>query len=1038
LGLAGAVLVVGVLSTAGAVYWQQQRQRGRERAAAALAQAQAGLAQAVELRQNYRFADAQAMLKQVRGWGRHAADRGLQQRLEQAEADLALAHDLDRVRQEAATFVDGKWNPGRAREQYPEVLARHGLDVLEGDVEEVAQRIRVSAVREDLVAALDDWARHETAPQNIQWLLRLANRADEPDAWRQAVRQAVLRRDRKRLHQLASNTVKGMPTPGAVLLLAARFSWESPEPIELLQRMQLERPRDFWVSFTLGYRLHAQKKYQEAAECSLVAVALRPDSSAAQNNLGSALYGKGKMDDAVVCFTKATALNPKFAKAHSNLGNALSGKGKVDEAIACFQKAIALDPRFAMAHKNLGNALYGKGKVEEAIACYHKAIAIDPRYAVAHYNLGVALQGKGKVDEAIECHKRALALAPRFAMAHNNLGLALQGKGKVDEAITCYHKAIAIDPKLAAVHYNMGNILRDHKRDYDGAIACFQKAIALDPKLALAHNNLGNILRDHKRDYDGAIACFQKAIALNPKSAEAHTNLGLVLRRKGQLDEAIECHRKAIELAPKLAPAHNNLGNALADKGKVEEAIACFRKAIALNPKNTGAYNNLGKALAAKGQVEEAIACFRKAIALDPKFTKAHTDLGAALASKGKVEEAIACFRKAIALDPKNAIARCNLGQALADQGRFAESLAAFQRGHELGSKQPGWNYPSAQLVCQAERLAALESKLSAFLKGELKPSDTAECLGLIRVCHVKKLHHAEAVLYAAAFAADSKLGDDLKADHRYNAACCAALAAAGKGEDAGKLDDKERARLRKQALDWLKADLTALSKVLDSGSPRAQPFIVQILSHWQQDTDLAGIRDKAALDKLPAQEQKAFAQLWADVAALLQKAQTPAKKEEGGQAMNEAAVLEGKDRPKDAAECLGFAYTYQMDRHRFANAARFFAEAFAEQPALATNLQAGHRHRYDAACSAALAGCGKGDQGRWLPEQQRRAWRQQAPAWLRADLDGWCRLLEKDPDKVRPVIIKEMQHWLTDPDFSGVRGPQALANLPQEERPAW
>ena len=44
-------------------------------------------------------------------------------------------------------------------------------------------------------------------------------------------------------------------------------------------------------------------------------------------------------------------------------------------------------------------------------------------------------------------------------------------------------------------------------------------------------------------------------------------------------------------------------------------------------------------------------------------------------------------------------------------------------------------------------------------------------------------------------------------------------------------------------------------------------------MRHWQKDTDLAGIRDAAALAKLPAEEQKACTQLWADVAALLKKA---------------------------------------------------------------------------------------------------------------------------------------------------------------------
>ena len=37
---------------------------------------------------------------------------------------------------------------------------------------------------------------------------------------------------------------------------------------------------------------------------------------------------------------------------------------------------------------------------------------------------------------------------------------------------------------------------------------------------------------------------------------------------------------------------------------------------------------------------------------------------------------------------------------------------------------------------------------------------------------------------------------------------------------------------------------------------------------------DLAGIRDKAALAKLPAEEQKAFTRLWSDVAALLKRAE--------------------------------------------------------------------------------------------------------------------------------------------------------------------
>src|SRR5215472_4056243 len=49
---------------------------------------------------------------------------------------------------------------------------------------------------------------------------------------------------------------------------------------------------------------------------------------------------------------------------------------------------------------------------------------------------------------------------------------------------------------------------------------------------------------------------------------------------------------------------------------------------------------------------------------------------------------------------------------------------------------------------------------------------------------------------------------DDLQTQDRYNAANAAALAGCGQGEDAAKLNDNERTRLRQQALTWLRADL--------------------------------------------------------------------------------------------------------------------------------------------------------------------------------------------------------------------------------------
>ena len=58
----------------------------------------------------------------------------------------------------------------------------------------------------------------------------------------------------------------------------------------------------------------------------------------------------------------------------------------------------------------------------------------------------------------------------------------------------------------------------------------------------------------------------------------------------------------------------------------------------------------------------------------------------------------------------------------------------------------------------------------------------------------------------------------------------------------------------------------------------QAKQTITQTLQHWKADADLAGLRDAAAVAKLSDAEQKACRALWAEVDALLAKAQAPTK----------------------------------------------------------------------------------------------------------------------------------------------------------------
>jgi serine/threonine-protein kinase len=435
-------------------------------------------------------------------------------------------------------------------------------------------------------------------------------------------------------------------------------------------------------------------------------------------------------------------------------------------------------------------------------------------------------------------------------------------------------QALARWPDEVALLDALGKVLeRQGRSRLAEAIGCYRAARAKRPGLGVA---LGLALGQAGQAAEGE-AILRDLVRQEPNNPEMFFSLGYALHGQGKHAEAEAACRKAIELKPDDAEAYVNLGLALHGQGKPVEAEAACRKAIELKPDLEQAYNNLGLALDGRGKRAEAEVAYRKAIALKPDFFEAYNNLGLALHGQGKLVEAEAAYHKFIALKPDFAEAYVNLGNALRGQGRFTESLAAYRRGHELGSKQAGWCYSSLQWVREAERTVELEKTLPAVLQGEASPSNAGDAIALPQMCQqFKKRHVAAARLYAHAFTAEPKISADLNQQHRYNAACSAALAAAGQGEDARLLPDKAVCMFRQWALVWLRADLEAWRKVLDKGKPPERAKALQALRHWQQDADLAGVREEKALAGLPDEERDACRKLWADVAALVQKATPP------------------------------------------------------------------------------------------------------------------------------------------------------------------
>jgi tetratricopeptide (TPR) repeat protein len=339
--------------------------------------------------------------------------------------------------------------------------------------------------------------------------------------------------------------------------------------------------------------------------------------------------------------------------------------------------------------------------------------------------------------------------------------------------------------------------------------------------------------------------------------------------------ESIRFAQAAVVLRPQSAVAHNSLGASLARDGRWGEAIAEYREALRINSDDALVHDNLASALAQKalllkkqGEPDKAIVNFREAIKHKPGYAEAYISLGALLCDvKRDYDGAIEAFQTAINLRPKNAVAYFNLGNARRHKGQFEEAIAAYQNALDfLPEGDPV--RPSAQgQLKQAQDLLALANRLSLVLAGTEK-AGARDLATMAQMCVLYKKYHATAArLYRDALQAEP----GLMAQHRYNAACAAALAGCGEGKDAFNLADKEKRRLRDQARVWLWGELELLDKQHRAGHLLGVLLLEERVAHAQEVPAFKGVRD--SLDALSEPEQAAWRKLWADTDQLLKQA---------------------------------------------------------------------------------------------------------------------------------------------------------------------
>jgi serine/threonine-protein kinase len=503
----------------------------------------------------------------------------------------------------------------------------------------------------------------------------------------------------------------------------------------------------------------------------------------------------------------------------------------------------------------------------------------------ANLIVGDALLAAAPV-EAGGYYRAALASRPGAAVAYTALGDALRAQNLRDEAIGYYHRAVQIDPHYARGHTNLGNILNDMSR-MDEATVCYRRALEVDPTYARAHFDLANMLRDAGR-MDEALAHYREYQAVDPTDPYVAHLLRADLVRQGRGEELRREWKKELEADPPEHDAWFGYAELCLFLGHEDEYRQARQDLLRRFGASTDPYvaERIARTIlllpAAEDELQAAAALAQRAVAA--KATTAQWIYPYFLFAQGLAEYRQGRFDSAIS------IMRADAGTVMGPAPRLVIAMAQYRKGLEeearatLAREITRFDWDMAHVisrdhwiwhVLRREAESMIFPHTAAFLEGKYQPHENTERLALLGVCRFKNLNLAAARLYADAFAADPKLADD-PVSHRYNAALVAALAGCGCGQDAHKLSEEERTRWRKQAQEWLRADLTEWAKKLETGPAADRVLMQKVLTHWQADPDLVGLREPSALDKLSADERKEWLALWHEVGNLLERAQGP------------------------------------------------------------------------------------------------------------------------------------------------------------------
>jgi serine/threonine protein kinase/Tfp pilus assembly protein PilF len=459
---ASIVSLLALAVLAGCIGWMIRDRAVRQ--AARAAQAEAAFQEATRFQEQGNWSEALSAAKRAEGFLEGGASPELESRVRELRRDLEMVIRLEDIRLESSAGRHGSYDFEGRGPAYAAAFREYGIDVTVLEPPEAAERLRAKGqgIRDELLAALDDWAFMAYGPTPQRTRLLAISRAADSDDWRNQLRDALERGDRKVLKQLAdSEQVLHLPASslklfGDYLLKAGALE----EGVALLLKAQWQHVANFWINESLGSWLKFTDPPQtdESIRFCQAALALRPKSAEVYCALGDSLLQKGLSSQAEAVYRQVIKVRPDYWGGHYRLIATLAEQGKDVEAREVLVKASQVITRPAL---NLNNWAWNivvefperdRRCVPLAVEAAEKAVELAPDADYVRNTLGAIYYRAGNHKEAIEVLEKSMEVRHGgdsfdwifLAMAHQKLGHGKEARQWYDRSVQWMDKNAAI------------------------------------------------------------------------------------------------------------------------------------------------------------------------------------------------------------------------------------------------------------------------------------------------------------------------------------------------------------------------------------------------------------------------------------------------------------------------------------------------------------------------------------------------------------------------------------------------------------------